>query len=552
MRRANQPLDPEAIRKANEALAEKTGGRQLTSSPEDAELRKQWMDSYIAAAGPGSYTSTKQRSKPPAPASDCPTQEENFVELQYCYEDGDYVGGACYEILDGESKSLLASGKLDDEGYCYAPIPFSTNKVLYKLFDNPNVVKIASPPKELYTLTIAGEWLDSMIKHLDDFEDWTWGALQGDFNENPTYGQIFLNTVLTLIPGVDQLGDGRDIIANLKLLVVDQRYDEVIVWFALVATAIGLVPELGSAIKGVLQAILKAIQEGAKLPLTKIIEVVNYFILHGDFTKGDAAKYLKEFGSNLKNYGNSAKSKIKEILDVILEKLNYVILNLSDTYATRARNIRNTIDKLKGQVNGKVDEVMELVRKKLDETFGDAAEDLNKGEIKTINKAKANSSKPPELNPVKKIGLKITSPDPSKFRGHYLNRMLDSTDAEALVEDIATRGKKLGPQLAENLTITPVGKVGGRHVVSIKTVEGKEFIFYRSSGINEKTTGKKIGDWIPIPGWGKAMIDKVLADPWFIKVHGCNERYGVSAFQEIAEILHKEEGLFMNLLKDLD
>jgi hypothetical protein len=48
---AKRPLNPAAVAAANEALAEKTGGRPLTMSPEDAELRAEWMDHYLAAGG---------------------------------------------------------------------------------------------------------------------------------------------------------------------------------------------------------------------------------------------------------------------------------------------------------------------------------------------------------------------------------------------------------------------------------------------------------------------------------------------------------------------
>jgi|SRR5688572_5055885 len=50
-RRAVKPLDPEAVKAANAAIEAETGGRQLTMGPEDAELRKKWMDAYVAAGG---------------------------------------------------------------------------------------------------------------------------------------------------------------------------------------------------------------------------------------------------------------------------------------------------------------------------------------------------------------------------------------------------------------------------------------------------------------------------------------------------------------------
>lgn len=52
MRQATLPLDASAVKVANAAMASTTGGRPLTMGLQDAELRKQWMDAYVAAGGP--------------------------------------------------------------------------------------------------------------------------------------------------------------------------------------------------------------------------------------------------------------------------------------------------------------------------------------------------------------------------------------------------------------------------------------------------------------------------------------------------------------------
>ena len=62
-RRATEPLDPEAMRAANAAMSDETGGRRLTMGPEDLELRKKWMDAYIAAGG--DYKVVKPSGKNP-------------------------------------------------------------------------------------------------------------------------------------------------------------------------------------------------------------------------------------------------------------------------------------------------------------------------------------------------------------------------------------------------------------------------------------------------------------------------------------------------------
>lgn len=82
---------------------------------------------------------------------------------------------------------------------------------------------------------------------------WIWEALQGDFNPNQSAGQIAANAVLGLIPVVDQVLDCRDLIANARDISRDPKQPEK--WIFLCFTLIGLIPSLGSALKGVLKII---------------------------------------------------------------------------------------------------------------------------------------------------------------------------------------------------------------------------------------------------------------------------------------------------------
>lgn len=81
--------------------------------------------------------------------------------------------------------------------------------------------------------------------------EWFWQAIQGDFNENRTTGQIVIDAAISMIPLVDQVCDVRDLIANCKKLKSDVT--NTWAWVALVLTLIGLFPFLGSAVKGVLK-----------------------------------------------------------------------------------------------------------------------------------------------------------------------------------------------------------------------------------------------------------------------------------------------------------
>lgn len=83
---------------------------------------------------------------------------------------------------------------------------------------------------------------------------WLWEAIQGDFNDNRSTGQIAFDAAVSMIPVVDQICDVRDIIANCRAIAQsDEKADNRWKWVALVLTLIGLFPSVGSVVKGVLK-----------------------------------------------------------------------------------------------------------------------------------------------------------------------------------------------------------------------------------------------------------------------------------------------------------
>jgi hypothetical protein len=83
---------------------------------------------------------------------------------------------------------------------------------------------------------------------------WLWEAIQGDFNDNRSTGQIAFDAAVSIIPVVDQICDVRDIIANCRAIATsEEKDDNTWKWVALVLTLIGLFPSLGSIVKGVLK-----------------------------------------------------------------------------------------------------------------------------------------------------------------------------------------------------------------------------------------------------------------------------------------------------------
>ncbi|MCG8535285.1 MAG: hypothetical protein MI808_09330 [Pseudomonadales bacterium] len=151
----------------------------------------------------------------------------------------------------------------------------------------------------------------------DSILEWVWGAVQGDFNEDPTAGQIITNAVITAIPVVDQVADARDLAASVKALLWDKRHDDFEVWLAFFFTLIGLVPSVGSLLKGV----LKLVWKGAKLDA--ILRVFNAF------AKGNGVAWLKQLrAGGLREYSKQAAELGKKVLDnvsaTLREAMEYI------------------------------------------------------------------------------------------------------------------------------------------------------------------------------------------------------------------------------------
>lgn len=80
---------------------------------------------------------------------------------------------------------------------------------------------------------------------------WLWEAVQGDFQEDRSAGQIAADMVISLIPIVDTICDIRDLCANIRAYRKDPNNKLILFFIAL--TIVGFFPEIGSVIKGVVK-----------------------------------------------------------------------------------------------------------------------------------------------------------------------------------------------------------------------------------------------------------------------------------------------------------
>ncbi|MEO1050806.1 MAG: DUF4157 domain-containing protein [Bacteroidota bacterium] len=97
-------------------------------------------------------------------------------------------------------------------------------------------------------------------------------GLMGEFNEDPDLVAIGTDTTISLIPVLDQISDARDIIAHIYFLSDRQRNEltNPLRWLGLVFTLIGIVPEAGSAIKGLSKILMRGARRHARRVVTRV------------------------------------------------------------------------------------------------------------------------------------------------------------------------------------------------------------------------------------------------------------------------------------------
>ncbi|TBU81686.1 hypothetical protein [Phytopseudomonas dryadis] len=136
--------------------------------------------------------------------------------------------------------------------------------------DSPNQAAPLSFSQLREALAFVTNQYDRLYDTTADVLSWLWEAIQGDFNQNRSTGQIVFDTAISMIPGVDQVCDVRDLVANCK--EIHQDKSNTWAWISLGLTLIGLFPTLGSLIKGVLKIFFLYIR---RLGLNQLIQAVD-------------------------------------------------------------------------------------------------------------------------------------------------------------------------------------------------------------------------------------------------------------------------------------
>ena len=214
---------------------------------------------------------------------------------------------------------------------------------------------------------------------LSDTGDWLWGVIAGNFDDKPqSTSQIVVAGVISMVPGIDQVMDVRDMLGSLfKMAPESGRTNDNVLELSF--TLIGLVPTVGSAGRMGLRLLF----DGKSLKSAMAhLNGANY---------GNARKWLQDFNvSSVRAGAFAAAAKGLKLLDDVaasLKKNNVGIKGalIPDNVVTAAQSLATVARRTWNEVKGKVDEAFKRIQAKLDEVLGKAKKETHPAATTTTN-----------------------------------------------------------------------------------------------------------------------------------------------------------------------
>ncbi|WP_372587909.1 PAAR-like domain-containing protein [Vibrio parahaemolyticus] len=185
---------------------------------------------------------------------------------------------------------------------------------------------------------------------------WLWGVIVGDFNKDPTTGQIMLNTMLGVIPGIDQVLDARDITTNILFLTEEENQNNADAWLDLALSGIGAVPTIGSVMKGV----GKAVKHDKSRD--------DLFAMLREYGKGDVEKFILNLDWNAIKFEvlqiiSETIFSFTEVLDELAKKASLFGYN---EYATEIINFKVQVETVEKQAQQHIPDALMFLKDKVD------------------------------------------------------------------------------------------------------------------------------------------------------------------------------------------
>ncbi len=447
------------------------------------------------------------------------TMMSSTIELSYTYQDGSPIMGAPYTIRFANGTEL--TGTLDDSGKAKienAPpgqytVQYGEDKRDYLPEDNrpKNPLYGQITPAQAAEMVRSGNTAPLVEANgiATQAGDWLWGTLQGDFNQNPSTSQIVVGTLISMIPIIDQVMDLRDITANVMLLTDDDEANDTDAWLAFTLTGIGLVPVVGSAVKGVGKVILKNTGESLSAALAVLRKL----------GKGDPVKYLRDI--NWQDLGKQSATEVKNIVKGLRDSLDdmstswHYDLLLPDAaiegMQATVKRLDDVTPKIDQHMQQAAQEIGQRVNKALDEYQGELPQ---VGVTNVPKKSKAPELSAPEGNDLKGAPVNKVNPPSRKTPS-------DFTQHKSLNHRKAAAGEYNAHQLMTEKGFVPLGKTDGNYKPGETGIDGiylhpnppPDFVIteakYNKARLGKTKNGKQMSnEWVTEKRLEQAGIDE--------------------------------------------
>ena len=220
--------------------------------------------------------------------------------------------------------------------------------------------------------------------------EWVWEVLKGDFHEDPETGQVVVRTLITLIPVVDQIADLQDLVAALHKLAWQKRVNEFGPWFDLFTTAIGLIPTVGSAVKGIAKLLLKAADKVEIGALKKLLNAVAGKLDDFSVYAEQAVEAIKKPLNDLAGQARETAKKLRAIPEWGIRIIPGVSVKKFRQFTDKLDEFSRSIEDILAQVDDKFREIGERIQRQLDQVLG------GKGELVTPEGVRVRPGKEPD------------------------------------------------------------------------------------------------------------------------------------------------------------
>lgn len=231
-------------------------------------------------------------------------------------------------------------------------------------------------PAELASVARVQQHLPAGTLARDDDEsdsgvlDCLWGIVAGEFIEDPGLCQIIFETLVGLIPYVDQAMDARDLVAHAYYIGWGGQEDDVLRWVGVVFTLLGIIPEVGTLIKGASKLIRRYLEPilNAAGDVLRVIEPhLRRWGIDLSRRAGDLIQQLEEL---VRRNWDRAKTSALEAWDALvawfrqqIDRIPAFTARVSDT----VRQLREGVERLVTSSRTMLESAFRRARKILDD-----------------------------------------------------------------------------------------------------------------------------------------------------------------------------------------